>query len=534
MPESLPPAAALEPGAADAAQLAAVGAWPADTRLALPGLGSVLFCHATPRNDEEVVTRLMPDDVLRPIVRRRRADVVVCGHTHMQFDRRGRRDARRQRRQRRHAVRAARRRLLAAARTGRRSCAGPTTTLGGRGRGRAAHGVSRTPRSSPGSTCWSRPTCSRPSRSTGLAQLEGGRRWGVKRRRARGLLRPATDCGCRSCSRRWRARARRACRLRSPTPAAWARWARWSARPTRSALGRGGCARQRRPVSAQHVDARSAAAAGPERRGAGASVPGALGAPRAAVGRRRGARRTFAAVRGVSRGTARGGVVDHGPAAAAVRERLKAAGIAWFATATTLAEARAAQAAGADAIVAQGFEAGGHRGAFDAAAAERQTVGLFALVPRLADHLQVPVIAAGGIGDGRGIAAALTLGASAVVDGHGLSALSRGADASGVGRRARRASSRSTPLPTRAFTGRLARAIATDFVLAAAAADAPRPAPYPVQRGLTAAMKEAGAAASDHPPHAGVGGAGRGDGAAGAGGRPAGGALARRAASPVS
>jgi nitronate monooxygenase len=176
--------------------------------------------------------------------------------------------------------------------------------------------------------------------------------------------------------------------------------------------------------------------------------------------------------------------------------RMKTKGIKWFATATTVSEAKAAEDAGADVIIAQGMEAGGHRGAFDATKAEARLVGLFSLLPAIVDAVKVPVVAAGGIGDGRGLAAALLLGASAVQVGTAFLRCPEAkipaawADAIGLTRP-------EETMITRWFSGRPGRGIATAYVRAAADPTAPAPAPYPIQRGLTQAMRDAAIKAND-------------------------------------
>ncbi len=175
---------------------------------------------------------------------------------------------------------------------------------------------------------------------------------------------------------------------------------------------------------------------------------------------------------------------------------MKARGILWFATATTAAEASAAEAAGADAIIAQGMEAGGHRGTFDAGEAEHRLVGLFALVPQIVDAVSIPVIAAGGIADARGIAAALMLGASAAMIGTGFLRCPEakinpaGPTASQDGRPRHR---------TDACLHGKSGARHCQFLRACVRCARMRAAPasYPIQRGLTAAMRDQAREAGD-------------------------------------
>jgi nitronate monooxygenase len=169
-------------------------------------------------------------------------------------------------------------------------------------------------------------------------------------------------------------------------------------------------------------------------------------------------------------------------------KELKQRGIAWFATVTNVRDAIAAQERGADVIVAQGIEAGGHRGSFDAADIEQSMVGLIALIPRVVDRVSVPVIAAGGIADGRAVAAALTLGASAVQIGTVLLPAEE-TELAPAWKNALLTLEPEDTMLTRAYSGRWGRSIATDYVRSFNEPGAPQPAPHPVQRGLTSALR---------------------------------------------
>lgn len=137
---------------------------------------------------------------------------------------------------------------------------------------------------------------------------------------------------------------------------------------------------------------------------------------------------------------------------------LKAQGFKVVGTATQVSEGRMLQASGVDAVVAQGYEAGGHRGGF-LGSAEGALIGTMALVPQLVDALDIPVIAAGGIADARGVAAAQALGASAATVGTAFLLVDE-CPLSPAYRAALLAASDADSTLTRAFSGRFARGVA--------------------------------------------------------------------------
>jgi len=175
----------------------------------------------------------------------------------------------------------------------------------------------------------------------------------------------------------------------------------------------------------------------------------------------------------------------------AIRE-IKAKGLYLMGTATTVDEALALEQAGVDAVVAQGAEAGGHRGTFLHTAGLHDftagMVGGIALIPQIADAVRVPVIASGGIMDGRGIVAALALGASAVQMGTAFLTC-RESGVPEVYREAILSATENQTQITRAFSGRPARGIVYRFLREMGDDDAILP--FPLQNALTRPLRNA-------------------------------------------
>ena len=169
--------------------------------------------------------------------------------------------------------------------------------------------------------------------------------------------------------------------------------------------------------------------------------------------------------------------------------RLREAGIFTMGTATTVDEARALKAAGVDGIMAQGSEAGAHRGTF-LAPVEDSLVGTLALVPLVVDATGLPVFAAGGIGDGRGVAAVLALGACAAAIGTSFLLAAESGIAPAY-REALEAPGAAHTVLTRAFSGRTARGIPNRLV--ADLRDPDDIAPYPFQNAMTRDIRSAAA-----------------------------------------
>jgi len=175
-----------------------------------------------------------------------------------------------------------------------------------------------------------------------------------------------------------------------------------------------------------------------------------------------------------------------------ILEECRAKGIVTIGTATTPQEAVALQEAGVDAVVASGFEAGGHRGSF-LRPAEDSLTGVLSLVPQVVDSVDVPVIAAGGIGDARGVVAALALGAEAVQMGTVFLACEESGASRLYRETLRRRDAKHTAL-TKGVTGRLARGI-HNRVMENLNRSGTEILPYPLQRELVGNLAIAAEAA---------------------------------------
>lgn len=172
---------------------------------------------------------------------------------------------------------------------------------------------------------------------------------------------------------------------------------------------------------------------------------------------------------------------------------LKAQGLLVLGTATQVSEGLALQASGVDGVIAQGYEAGGHRGGF-LGSREGALIGTMALVPQLVDALRVPVIAAGGIADARGVAAAQALGAHAVTVGTAFLLVDE-CPLSPAYRAALLAAQDGDSTLTRAFSGRLARGLANRVTRALDGAALPDfPQPNAASRPMRQAAARAGQA----------------------------------------
>ena len=176
---------------------------------------------------------------------------------------------------------------------------------------------------------------------------------------------------------------------------------------------------------------------------------------------------------------------------------LKTRGTVVMGTATNFAEAKAWEDAGADAICAQGSEAGAHRGTF-LGDFDGSMIGLMALVPQIVDAVRVPVIAAGGIMDGRGIAAALMLGAEGVQIGTAFLTCPESGLAAPWKTSLLRASGEQTRV-SRVYSGKPARGIENEFMRRLETVRDQIP-PYPIQNALTGPIRRA-AAGAGHPEY---------------------------------